>query len=764
MIVPDLSKAKRPGKTNAGGQTPLFFDSGPTAQGQMGMDLEAPGMSDVKKQPEPETDATAPKAEGAHEKNPWEMTIAEKHAHQDDAAKHIVGRGGDIKLEPMDGHQRKYGSKGYGTHRVKVGDETVGYADIWHKDRKDILRNLHETGKDEDVFIDPDWLSTKQGDTAGAHQPKHEGAPGHRPMRAGEDHEEWAARTNRSPFDPANVPLFHTPDADGALHFARKGSLAGDSLHAGRFQRVPGGDPKHPTVPVKVDGQYGVVYMRPEHVEHFEKTTRGPAKAATVSPAPAPAETAPAPAPEKPARKRPPTAAEMKGQTTMEFSLAPQISLIKAAGGDEEPWVAQGADPKAYEGADKLWIARGARPSDYREKGEPGNLLTGAHDFALHAQRGHPAVEAEIDRRNASAPADLSRIYHRMDGLSIQEHSEHIQHHKQQLGKLATDLDLDGRNPERVAALEGHVRDHSDQANIALSKPPASMQDHELQAEHARLLGMHRRNDSGPGLRVGAYDPYDLDRAIRTLHQEASRRGVELSMNYEDQAKLVPPKPAAESAPASKPIVGKPNKKGQTAMEFSVRGNLLKSFSDAEMARANKTSRAGGAIGEDAVVPNYIRETTPKGESILDFGAGHSAQHALGLRREGHDVTAHEFGGNMVRGVHDPDALGRKYDHVYASNVLNVQSSKPMLSRTLDQIAGAVKPGGRAVMNFPESPRHGDFDHAHIQSELEQRFPGGVSMVGGSKRAPVFEARMPDDGMEKAAIGLGSGRNSRRPG
>jgi hypothetical protein len=166
---------------------------------------------------------------------------------------------------------------------------------------------------------------------------------------------------------------------------------------------------------------------------------------------------------------------------------------------------------------------------------------------------------------------------------------------------------------------------------------------------------------------------------------------------------------------------------------------LLEYTSD-EVKIANATSRSAGSVSAKALVPRYVEANVDKGSSILDFGAGKDAVHAKRLKDNGFDVTAYDFGSNVKDGVHDPQALNRTYDCVFASNVLNVQSSLSMLSSTLDTIKAAVKPGGIFVGNFPESPRKSENITAEIISkELVSRF-SSVKKVGGSNKAPIFMA------------------------
>jgi hypothetical protein len=160
---------------------------------------------------------------------------------------------------------------------------------------------------------------------------------------------------------------------------------------------------------------------------------------------------------------------------------------------------------------------------------------------------------------------------------------------------------------------------------------------------------------------------------------------------------------------------------------------------------ANSTSRGKGAIGSKAVVPKHVEQLATKNHKILDFGAGKAAAHTQSLRDKGYDVTAHEFGDNQIKGIHDPKALDKKYDMAYASNVLNVQSSPEMLGRTLDQIKGSLLPHGEFVGNLPASPRkYKELTGDHLHKHLSDRFHE-VNRIGGSKSVPVFHAKYPKE-------------------
>lgn len=186
--------------------------------------------------------------------------------------------------------------------------------------------------------------------------------------------------------------------------------------------------------------------------------------------------------------------------------------------------------------------------------------------------------------------------------------------------------------------------------------------------------------------------------------------------------------------------------------------NFLKeSFSKEEINISNKTSRTSGAIGKSAKVPRVVSLLGRKDHSILDYGAGKDAQHTKSLRAEGFNVTAHEFGGNQNEN-HDRNALRKTYDHVYASNVLNTQSSTEMLSKTLDEIHSVLNPNGVFTTNLPASPlkfkNPKEQNPQLIHNELKKRFENvdlfeidkdnNISRTRGkAKHSTVFHASNP---------------------
>ena len=136
-------------------------------------------------------------------------------------------------------------------------------------------------------------------------------------------------------------------------------------------------------------------------------------------------------------------------------------------------------------------------------------------------------------------------------------------------------------------------------------------------------------------------------------------------------------------------------------------------YSDKEIKIANATARSKGAsaINPDgtirAIVPNFIYRNIDKyqDKSVLDFGAGKDAIHTRWLSRQKLNVTAYDFGNNCIDGIHDKNALNKRYDVIFASNVLNVQSSESMMETTLYQIYKSLKKGGEFIFNYPSTPR-----------------------------------------------------------
>ena len=151
-----------------------------------------------------------------------------------------------------------------------------------------------------------------------------------------------------------------------------------------------------------------------------------------------------------------------------------------------------------------------------------------------------------------------------------------------------------------------------------------------------------------------------------------------------------------------------------------------------------------------SVCLKYILENEDefKSKSILDFGAGKLALQTRYLADNGfEDVTAYDFGSNLNDGIHDPDALSKRYDVIMVSNVLNVSSSEDMLRETLEDIRKACKPGTVIVCNYPGSPRKWDIDgkpapSREVKNLIAEILGAEPELVAGTDSVPVWRIKV----------------------
>ena len=173
-------------------------------------------------------------------------------------------------------------------------------------------------------------------------------------------------------------------------------------------------------------------------------------------------------------------------------------------------------------------------------------------------------------------------------------------------------------------------------------------------------------------------------------------------------------------------------------------------ISPEEIMRANKSSRGSGAVGPKAITPRmvvqYIKDSGNKDIKILDFGSGKDAKHTYALRELGLDVTAHDFHSNINDEHHDPNALERVYDIVFASNVLNVQGSENMMRRTIEDVLNSMSNDSIFIANFPTSPRYGFETAKEAKEILEDYFDVVVihGSDGGRTSSPVWSMKRKD--------------------
>ena len=106
----------------------------------------------------------------------------------------------------------------------------------------------------------------------------------------------------------------------------------------------------------------------------------------------------------------------------------------------------------------------------------------------------------------------------------------------------------------------------------------------------------------------------------------------------------------------------------------------------------------------------------------------------------GFDVVAYDLWCGEGDELLNKYALDRQYDVVFASNVINVQSSMEMLRETLTQIYKATKYGGEFICNYPSSPRKMNMTTDGIARIIKEAF-GNVENVGGTKSSPIWRIR-----------------------
>ncbi len=103
------------------------------------------------------------------------------------------------------------------------------------------------------------------------------------------------------------------------------------------------------------------------------------------------------------------------------------------------------------------------------------------------------------------------------------------------------------------------------------------------------------------------------------------------------------------------------------------------------------------------------------------------------------NVTAYDFGTNLTP-IHNPFALSYKYNVVFASNVINVQTSMEMLDTTLKQMFKASLDS--VIFNYPRSPRKlPQLSAQFISDYVQEHFTMDISIVKG-KVAPIFHCKV----------------------
>ena len=145
-----------------------------------------------------------------------------------------------------------------------------------------------------------------------------------------------------------------------------------------------------------------------------------------------------------------------------------------------------------------------------------------------------------------------------------------------------------------------------------------------------------------------------------------------------------------------------------------------------EVRIANMTSRTSpnkkSGVGTEAITPKVVLKYATKTDKILDFGSGKYPAYTIWLKNQGFNVTAYEFGNNINPVYHDVNALQKKYNIIFASNVLNVQSSEEMMETTLSDIKKSLLQGGLFIGNYPTKPRKMNMTNKELEQKFKQYF------------------------------------------
>lgn len=179
-------------------------------------------------------------------------------------------------------------------------------------------------------------------------------------------------------------------------------------------------------------------------------------------------------------------------------------------------------------------------------------------------------------------------------------------------------------------------------------------------------------------------------------------------------------------------------------------------FTEQEIKIANATYRSKGSSVFDkdgnirSIVARFVASSVSKDKKILDFGCGSEFIQGKYLRDLGFDVSGWDFGDNKPKEC--VNELEKIYDVVYASNVLNVISSRPMLMETIEQIYSCINDGGMFIANYPQSPRKMNMCEKELSKIIQEKFGGEVSKISGTS-SPMWVFTKANGDMECLNVG-----------
>jgi SAM-dependent methyltransferase len=176
-------------------------------------------------------------------------------------------------------------------------------------------------------------------------------------------------------------------------------------------------------------------------------------------------------------------------------------------------------------------------------------------------------------------------------------------------------------------------------------------------------------------------------------------------------------------------------------------------MTNAEMIQKAMSTARSSAFANKALVPRVIAQyhfvdhalwPHRRDCEILDYGCGKAQVHVKMLRDRGFNVVGHDFS------APNSEALSKKYDVIYASNVLNVQGDTKMLYDTLHEIKGLLNTHGVFVANYPQAPRYCPVTVSELLRDVRIIFRGPVEVFGAGGIPPTV---LTMDGKDRTPCG-----------
>lgn len=151
----------------------------------------------------------------------------------------------------------------------------------------------------------------------------------------------------------------------------------------------------------------------------------------------------------------------------------------------------------------------------------------------------------------------------------------------------------------------------------------------------------------------------------------------------------------------------------------------------------------------------HIIKTAKKPLKILDYGSGTDAIHTQNFKNtysnknskdynKNYKFYAYDFGDNFNPLVHDNNIHKRKYDLIFASNVLNVQTDKKMLGTTLKEIKSLLKNNGIFIANYPKAPRYLGITNEEFVEVIKKYF-SDMKIDDSYKQGILFSCKLHKD-------------------